>query len=98
MDDYHVLAMVGEGSFGRVYKARRKKTGKVSEPSLTGQIDWPTVYNGLQTVALKFISKTNRKASELKKLHYEIDLMKGLKHPNIITMLDSFETDEEVRR
>ncbi|XP_062507708.1 serine/threonine-protein kinase 36-like [Corticium candelabrum] len=76
MDDYHVLAMVGEGSFGRVYKARRKKTGK--------------------TVALKFISKTNRKASELKKLHYEIDLMKGLKHPNIITMLDSFETDEEV--
>jgi fused-like protein len=76
MDRYHVLEMVGEGSFGRVYKARKKQTANI--------------------VALKFISKTNRKASELKKLQYEIDLMKRLKHPNIITMLDSFETAEEV--
>ena len=27
MDNYHVLEHIGEGSFGKVYKARRKNTG-----------------------------------------------------------------------
>ena len=26
MEDYHVLEVIGEGSFGRVYKGRRKYT------------------------------------------------------------------------
>jgi|TARA_B110000977_G_scaffold112452_1_gene145707 serine/threonine protein kinase len=29
-DDYHILELVGEGSFGRVYKARRKFTGAIT--------------------------------------------------------------------
>ena len=29
-DDYHILELVGEGSFGRVYKARRKFTGQIT--------------------------------------------------------------------
>lgn len=29
MDAYHVIELVGEGSFGKVYKARRKYTGKI---------------------------------------------------------------------
>ena len=28
IDDYHVLERIGEGSFGRVYKGRRKFTGQ----------------------------------------------------------------------
>jgi len=30
MEDYHVLEVIGEGSFGRVYKGRRKFTKQVS--------------------------------------------------------------------
>ena len=30
MEDYHVLEVIGEGSFGRVYKGRRKYTKLVS--------------------------------------------------------------------
>ncbi|XP_031428323.1 serine/threonine-protein kinase 36 isoform X2 [Clupea harengus] len=76
MENYHVLEMIGEGSFGRVYKGRRKYSG--------------------QAVALKFIPKVGRSEKELRSLKREIDIMRGLKHPNIVLLLDSFETDREV--
>ncbi|XP_009958378.1 PREDICTED: serine/threonine-protein kinase 36, partial [Leptosomus discolor] len=76
MEKYHVLEMIGEGSFGRVYKGRRKYSAQV--------------------VALKFIPKVGRSEKELKNLQQEIEIMRGLHHPNIIQMLDSFETDKEV--
>ncbi|XP_064926766.1 serine/threonine-protein kinase 36 [Columba livia] len=76
MEKYRVLEMIGEGSFGRVYKGRRKHSAQV--------------------VALKFIPKVGRSEKELKNLQREIEIMRGLRHPNIIQMLDSFETDKEV--
>ncbi|NXI43324.1 STK36 kinase, partial [Galbula dea] len=76
MEKYHVLEIIGEGSFGRVYKGRRKHSAQV--------------------VALKFIPKVGRSEKELKNLQREIEIMRGLHHPNIIQMLDSFETDKEV--
>ncbi|NXO04898.1 STK36 kinase, partial [Rhinopomastus cyanomelas] len=76
MQKYHVLEAIGEGSFGRVYKGRRKYSAQV--------------------VALKFIPKMGRSEKELKNLQQEIEIMRSLHHPNIIQMLDSFETDKEV--
>ncbi|NWX12565.1 STK36 kinase, partial [Aegotheles bennettii] len=76
MERYRVLEVIGEGSFGRVYKGRRKRSAQV--------------------VALKFIPKVGRSEKELKNLQQEIEVMRGLHHPNIIQMLDSFETDKEV--
>ncbi|NXH10510.1 STK36 kinase, partial [Bucco capensis] len=76
MEKYHVLEMIGEGSFGRVYKGRRKHSAQV--------------------VALKFIPKVGRSEKELKNLQREIEIMRDLHHPNIIQMLDSFETDKKV--
>uniref|UniRef100_A0A8B9DH38 non-specific serine/threonine protein kinase n=1 Tax=Anser cygnoides TaxID=8845 RepID=A0A8B9DH38_ANSCY len=76
MEGYRVLEAVGEGSFGRVYKGRRRHSARV--------------------VALKFIPKVGRSEKELKNLQREIEIMRGLRHPNIVQMLDSFETDKEV--
>ncbi|XP_054827636.1 serine/threonine-protein kinase 36 [Eublepharis macularius] len=76
MERYHVLEVIGEGSFGRVYKGRRKYSAQV--------------------VALKFIPKVGRSQKELKNLQREIEIMRELHHPNIVQMLDSFETDKEV--
>ncbi|XP_069763580.1 serine/threonine-protein kinase 36 [Narcine bancroftii] len=76
LNDYHVLDVIGEGSFGRVYKGRRKFSGQV--------------------VALKFIPKLGRSDKELRSLQREMEIMCLLRHPNIVQMLDSFQTDTEV--
>jgi fused-like protein len=77
MDDYNLLEFIGEGSFAKVYRGRKKYSGQI--------------------VALKFISKLNKSEKELKSLKYEIEILCNLHHDNIIQLLDSFETDKEVR-
>ncbi|NP_001135663.1 serine/threonine-protein kinase 36 [Xenopus tropicalis] len=47
-------------------------------------------------VALKFIPKVGRSEKELKGLKREIQIMRDLRHPNIVRMLDSCETEREV--
>ena len=76
MEKYHVIDVIGEGSFGKVYKARKKFSGQI--------------------VAIKFIPKRGKMDKELKNIKREIDIIKKLKHPYIIEMLDTFETPGEL--
>ncbi|CAG2064844.1 unnamed protein product [Timema podura] len=76
MDKYEVLALIGEGSFGRVYKAKILTSDKI--------------------IALKAIRKCGRTEKELRSLRQECEIQRNLNHPNIIEMLDSFETDTEI--
>nr|XP_010938300.1 serine/threonine-protein kinase TIO [Elaeis guineensis] len=75
VEDYHVIELVGEGSFGKVYKGRRKYTR--------------------QTVAMKFILKHGKSEKDIHNLRQEIEILRKLKHGNIIEMLDAFETPQE---
>lgn len=75
MDAYHVLHPIGEGSFGKVFKGRKKFSGQI--------------------VALKFIQKRGKTEKDLANLRQEIEILRGLKHENIILLLDSFETQHE---
>ncbi|KAK9823151.1 hypothetical protein WJX72_000639 [[Myrmecia] bisecta] len=72
MDNYHVVELVGEGSFGKVYKGRRKFTGQIT--------------------AMKFIMKHGKSEKDIKNLRQEIEILRNLRHENIIQMLDAFET------
>ncbi|XP_063610743.1 serine/threonine-protein kinase 36-like [Penaeus indicus] len=49
-----------------------------------------------QIVALKFIPKRNKIERELRSLRRECEIQRGLAHPNIVQMCDSFETENEV--
>ncbi|KAH9310035.1 hypothetical protein KI387_037946, partial [Taxus chinensis] len=75
VENYHVIELVGEGSFGKVYKGRRKYTG--------------------QTVAMKFILKHGKSEKDIENLRQEIEILRQLKHENIIEMLDAFESPQE---
>lgn len=40
--------------------------------------------------------KVGRSEKELRSLKREIEIMRGLQHPNIVQLFDSFETETEV--
>jgi serine/threonine protein kinase len=75
LGSYRMLDVVGEGSFGQVWKARKA--------------------GALQTVAIKLIPKSGKKEREIQGLRQEIDILKTLRHQNIIQMLDAFETPSD---
>ena len=75
LGSYRMLDVVGEGSFGQVWKARKA--------------------GALQTVAIKLIPKSGKKEREIQGLRQEIDILKTLRHKNIIQMLDAFETPSD---
>ncbi|XP_019701055.1 serine/threonine-protein kinase fused isoform X2 [Harpegnathos saltator] len=76
MKKYEILRQIGEGSFGQVYKAKKRSDGEV--------------------VAFKIIRKRGRSFKELKSLRQECEIQRHLHHPNIVQMIDSFETDNEI--
>ena len=76
MDKYAVMDMIGEGSFGRVFRGKDKQTGEI--------------------VALKLIPKVGYSDKDIQSLRSECKIQKELNHPNIVRMIDAFETDNEV--
>ena len=50
----------------------------------------------LKDVALKFISKLGKTEKDLYFLRREIDILRKMKHENIVEMINSFETDDQV--
>ena len=44
---------------------------------------------------MKFILKHGKTQKDIVSLRQEIEILRGLRHENIIQMLDSFETDQE---
>ncbi|XP_050452311.1 serine/threonine-protein kinase fused isoform X2 [Cataglyphis hispanica] len=76
MKKYEILKHIGEGSFGQVYKAKKRSDGEI--------------------VAFKMIRKCGRSFKELKSLRQECEIQRHLHHPNIVQMIDSFETENEI--
>lgn len=68
----------------------------------TSQADWADcllvqVYKGRrkftgQITAMKFIMKHGKSEKDIRNLRQEIEILRNLRHENIIQMLDAFET------
>jgi len=97
--EYLVIELVGEGSFGKVYKARRRYTGQIVVrcscccARVRSRARRPALTRPRQ--AIKFIAKHGKSEKELRALRQEIEILRGLQHENIIHMSDSFETRSE---
>ncbi|XP_041976917.1 serine/threonine-protein kinase fused isoform X2 [Aricia agestis] len=69
--------------------------------SFVGEGSFGRVFKGKHketdaVVALKVIRKKGRSTKDLKNLRQECDIQRELNHPNIIRMIDSFETETEL--
>ena len=69
-DAYEKIAQIGEGTYGKVYKARCRRTGKI--------------------VALKKmrVHQQNKKEGYPLTAVREIKILKRLRHPNMVEMMD----------
>ncbi|KAD4385280.1 hypothetical protein E3N88_25448 [Mikania micrantha] len=101
VDNYHVIELVGEGSFGKVYKGRRKFTGQTvamkfilkhgkSEKDIQNLRQEIEVYMFfIYLICIIFVLDCNFCDA------YHLQILRKLKHENIIQMLDSFESPQE---
>ncbi|XP_054009358.1 serine/threonine-protein kinase fused-like [Hylaeus anthracinus] len=76
-------------------------TGKYQMLQEVGHGSFGRVYkavtrSGCKTVAYKVIEKRGRSSKELKSLRQEHEIQSQLFHPNILQMLDSFETKNKI--
>lgn len=79
VENYHVIELVGEGSFGKVYKGRRKNTGQVNCVLISLflyllRLLIHVVYGSSQTVAMKFIMKHGKSEKDIHNLRQEIEV------------------------
>lgn len=88
VENYHVIELVGEGSFGKVYKGRRKYTGQVAIDLIVyisycfKLFEYMDFSNNLyywlvllQTVAMKFIMKHGKTDKDIQNLRQEIEVL-----------------------
>ena len=84
-ETYELGLQIGKGAFGFVFKAKRIGGITVSPDPL---------YTVGAMAAVKQIQKKSEVPMEL--LHNEITIWEQLKHPNLVRLLDVFETDERI--
>ncbi|KAJ2140120.1 hypothetical protein IW136_002736 [Coemansia sp. RSA 678] len=73
---YILLQIIGEGQYGKVYKAVHRRSGVI--------------------VAMKIISKLNRRKVEIETYREEMRLLQQLDHPHVIQLIEYFETKVDI--
>lgn len=96
MNKYEVISLLGEGSFGRVYKAKRISDTVIVALKVISKVSTSLTNYIIFLVKSFQLFQRGRSLKEIKSLRRECEIQKHLHHPNIIQMLDTFETDNEV--
>ena len=80
-DTYEKLQFLGEGTFGSVYKVKRKNSGNRE------------IIRALKEISKETINLNEENTQEIRN---EISVLKSLDHPNIMKIYEFFEDDEKM--
>ena len=96
-DGYLKIDKIGEGTYGIVYKAKNRSTGRLVALK---KIRLETEVRQLDTLPIKFhnrIYKTDYKAEGVPSTAIrEISLLKELEHPNVVALIDVIHTNRKL--
>ena len=95
MDRYKVLDLIGEGSFGRVFRGVHRETGASVALKLIPKVG-DSLFLPAQLLIPSCAFQVGHSERELRSLRSECKIQRELDHPNIVKMIDAFETDNEV--
>lgn len=101
MDKYEIIGLIGTGSFSHVNKAIKKDTKSVVALKCIDKVSTgrPRADNRHILIALRrrrFAFQIKYEPKELKNFRTECKIHEGLRHPNIIRMVECFETPENI--
>ncbi|KAI8338062.1 kinase-like domain-containing protein [Chlamydoabsidia padenii] len=90
LDRFELIAKIGDGAFSNVFKARDKETGKLVAIKVAQKRELNDKNNTHLHPSLKKKTKATERANILK----EVQIMRGVNHPNIIKLVHFSESDD----
>ena len=85
IENYEIGNTIGEGTFGKV---------KIGKHKLTGE---RVIFCHLNQVAIKILEKDKiQDESDITRIAKEIEILKKLRHPNIILLYEIIESEKEL--
>ncbi|CAO3612935.1 unnamed protein product [Cunninghamella blakesleeana] len=90
LEKYELIAKIGDGAFSNVFKARDRETGKLVAIKVAQKYELSDKNNSHLHPSLKKKTKATERANILK----EVQIMRGVNHPNVVQLINFIESKD----
>ncbi|WVO16358.1 hypothetical protein L204_104033 [Cryptococcus depauperatus] len=92
LEEYRLLEKMGDGAFSNVYKAVDRRSGQKVAVKVVRKYELNQSQHGNKHLNVNF--KKRPRVTERANILKEVQIMRGIDHPNIVKLLKFFESEE----
>ncbi|KAK9452661.1 kinase-like domain-containing protein [Dipodascopsis uninucleata] len=92
LERWRLLEKMGDGAFSNVYKAQNRDTKELAAIKVVRKYDMKAETRGRHRLAEE--AKKQQKTVERSSILKEVSLLRQINHPNIVSLLDFFESED----